>query len=193
MNLTILEAGNMCLERIQDLTESILIEKGDITIPIDIIKLVTLDGFSVFSMPLQKIEGEDKTTGILMVNDNDNILKLDTNKVIILEESLELKRRRFVTAHEYGHFKLHKKIETSEFITKNTPRRNANTLTEDKSEIEADTFARCILMPKIFVKNTIDPLYDSDKNKDTMIKIISEKFNVSLNKAEIRLQELNYI
>lgn len=75
---------------------------------IDIVSIVKQDGFNVVpvSMPID-------TTGCLLVSDN----PLEYKRLIIVnkdfknpenEKDIVFKESRFITAHEYGHYMLHK-------------------------------------------------------------------------------------
>jgi Zn-dependent peptidase ImmA (M78 family) len=177
----------MYLNEIQYLAERTLIEKSDLSTPVDIVQLVISDGFQVYTMPLKEIENEN-VTGLLFVNDKSNVLGLKTNKVIIIEETLPIEKQRFVIAHEYAHYKMHKK--DIELTTKFT-RSRENTNRPD--EIEADSFARCILMPSFIVRKVFDEIFSFKSTSENIISEIAKKFNVTTSKAEIRLKELQLI
>ncbi len=86
-----------------------------------------------------------------MVNDNDFVdAEATTHRLIIVndkfknpnnENNAKVRKSRFITAHEYGHFILHKQPEEALYAHRDSDKR------ENDLELEADYFARAILMP----------------------------------------------
>ena len=111
---------------------------------VDIVALVEKAGFVVETRDM-----DIDTTGCLFVNDETNSEK--KNRLILVntrfrnsenESDVVFKKSRFITAHEYGHFVLHKKEGESIYAHRDTDHRT------EEPELEADYFARSILMPK---------------------------------------------
>lgn len=57
-------------------------------------------------------------------------------------------------------------------------------------ELEANYFARCLLMPEGLVRRYIDQNNFTDLADDQQVKRMAEKFNVPLAVAVIRINEL---
>lgn len=155
---------------------------------VDIVSIVKQDGFEVIPV-LMPID----TTGCLLVNDDPN----DYKRLIMVnkdfknpdnENDIIFKKSRFITAHEYGHYILHKSPEKSLYAHRDSDKRNK------EKELEADYFARAILMPlKPFTSfyNTVNDLSDGDTS--FIIDMLSLIFNVSKNKINKRIEDMNIL
>lgn len=142
--------------------------------------------FEIVEAPL-----DDETTGFILVDERQKLRfrSFDTHRIIVTNLHLVkfnnyLQKRRFIVAHEFGHFVLHKKTEQIQFAKRDTEHFNT------KEEQEAEYFARCLLMPENRMKDSFSR-YDlpiSDK-----VEKICKEFNVTENKARYRLQELSLI
>ena len=146
-----------------------------------------------FEIQLKRIE--DNTTGLLFVDDNSIIPNSNSHRVIVINQSIEFdkefqQKRRFICAHEYGHFLLHKK-DSSEFA-----RRDIKGKTNDEEQ-EAEYFAYCLLLPE----KLLFGLFKTEATKeamDSLVKdfqmtyeeVVARLFNVSIKKAKYRLNEL---
>lgn len=172
---------------------------------IDIVSIVKKDEFLVQSADLP-IE----TTGYLAVNDKEPV---DDNKefhrLIVVnnkfrnpdnEDNVVLKKSRFITAHEYGHFKLHKDPDESLYAHRDSDKRDS------PQELEADYFARSILMPKrvfLNVNMLIDSAFQDSLNRDgylhkraaetARLKLLSKYFKVTGNKVSKRLEDIDIL
>lgn len=148
---------------------------------VDIVSLVKSDNFLVQTADLPL-----NTTGYLVVNENEFIDRKKTHRLIVVnrnfknpdnEENVILKKSRFITAHEYGHFILHKKKDEDLFAHRDSDKRNST------EELEADYFARSILMP---AKNFIEAISIIDKSiskiihKNSNKKIICDRYVLEL-------------
>lgn len=152
---------------------------------VDIVSLVKKDNFEV------KTETMDiDTTGYLVVNDNAEKLERNITVNTIFknpdnETDVIFKKSRFITAHEYGHFILHKKSEDPLYAHRDSDHRT------EPMELEADYFARAILMPleQFKLYNTV--LNDfSNMDNEFVNKILSRLFRVTKNKIEKRKEDL---
>lgn len=143
--------------------------------------------FEIVEAPL----GDD-TTGFIMVDDCNKLefKNFPTHKIIVTNSSLfkftdYLQKRRFILAHEFGHYVLHKEKDQIQFAKRDTEHFNT------KEEQEAEYFARSLLMPKNEVtKIAIETNYSSISK---LVEKIKSSFNVTENKARYRLQELGLI
>ena len=152
---------------------------------VDIVHLVKKDGFTVnpTHMPID-------TTGCIFVDE-----KLGKNGRTILvntrfknpdnESDVVFKKSRFITAHEYGHYKLHKKAGEPMYAHRDTYHRT------DKIELEADYFARSILMPLDQFKAYQEVANDIGKNDEEFtVLTLSRIFNVTRNKTKKRMEDI---
>ena len=176
--------------QIEMLISTIIPESFSITSPsTDIISLVKQDGFLV-----QTSEMDINTTGCLIVNDIEPVMDTDSHRLIVVNKTLKndnndtnyiLKKSRFITAHEYGHFKMHKKPNQPIYAHRDTYHRT------DPQELEADYFARSILMPykifSIFAKAAYEA---SGGNIEKTIYSLSTIFKTTKDKTCKRLCDL---
>lgn len=131
-------------------------------------------------------------TGYIMVDDNNylDFKNFTTHKIIVTNSNLlqyknYIQKRRFIIAHEFAHYLLHKKENQIQFAKRDTEHFNT------KEEQEAEYFARSFLMPKEDIINIL-----SGKENLSIPQKVDELmkcFNVSENKARYRLQELKLI
>lgn len=81
--------------------------------------------------------------GIIAVDTTkESLLNTGRNKVIVVDSALEKSRRRFMIAHELGHYHLRKNPDEPVFALRESSHGR------NDQENEADFFAACILMPK---------------------------------------------
>ena len=149
-----------------------------------------LTGFEGFMLGMQDLD--DDTTGMLLVNDSEYIKGTETNRLIVVNRSIRetapdretfIRKRRFIVAHEYGHFILHKKADEKLFAHRDHSKRNS------PQEEEADYFARCLLMPRALVKKFVDMEEVKETNWNEWADLIARVFNVTPKKAKQRLCE----
>ncbi len=162
---------------------------------VDIVTIVRKDGFLV-----QKADIPMDVTGYLAVNDNEPVDEMGQyNRLIVVntkfknpdnEESVVLKKSRFIAAHEYGHFILHKK-EQKLYAHRDDDKR------ENPEELEADYFARSILMPMERFKkcnkviDEILSIFGHEKAEKLRVEILSMVFEVTRDKVKKRLGDIS--
>lgn len=157
---------------------------------VDIVQLVKAHDFAV-----QTSEMDLNTTGCLIVNDLETVMDTNKNRLIVVNKNFKnnnndnnvvLKKSRFITAHEYGHFILHKKNGQPIYAHRDTDHRT------DPQELEADYFARSILMPYESVKQYVDIIKSLNIYKDVKesIPLLSTIFKVTKDKVSKRLNDL---
>ena len=149
---------------------------------IDIVSIVRKDGFIV-----EPKDMDINTTGCLFIDNSDknnikrNIWVNTRFKNPDNEADIIFKKSRFITAHEYGHFILHNSISAH----RDTDRRT------DEIELEADYFARSILMPFNYFKTCYNLLMDFGKNdEEYVINILTKFFKVTKNKVRKRIKDI---
>lgn len=164
---------------------------------VDIVTIVKNNGFLVQSadMPMD-------VTGYLAVNDREPVDESGHyNRLIVVntkfknpnnEENVVLKKSRFITAHEYGHFILHKKNQEL-YAHRDSDKR------EKPEELEADYFARSILMPmELFtaMNQCLDEFLKKSKYTEKevylmKIRMLSILFKVTKEKVKRRLEDVS--
>lgn len=114
----------------------------------------------------------------------------DSERIVFSNSSLILSREIFSVAHEIGHQRLHLKDQERTLI------RDDDFTDRDDSEIEANYFAACLLMPM----EKVDKFIRLElKDKDTEfwdgfdIARIQTTFNVSYDMVLIRLKAMNIL
>lgn len=158
---------------------------------VDIVRLVKNYDFAV-----QSAEMDLDTTGCLMVNDREPVLDTKKNRLILVnsrfynannDENVVLKKSRFITAHEYGHFVLHKQEGVPIYAHRDTSRRT------DPMELEADYFARSILMPLDVFRSYVQALKRLNilDDKAQSVYVLSAIFKVTKDKVQKRIKDLD--
>lgn len=129
----------------------------------------------------------DGTTGLLFINEKEFIPGTKTHKLIVVSNSLKHEsnfkmRRRYIVAHEYAHSVLHKK-DSVQYAHRDAAKK------DNQEELEADFFARCLLMPSDLVNSILSGDIAKKMDADEKTLLISRVFNVTPKKAKIRLEE----
>ncbi len=155
---------------------------------VDIVSLVKKDKFKVEPMPM-----EPETTGCLFVNEDEN----KTERLITVntyfknpenEPDVVFRKSRFITAHEYGHFILHKKDGLPIYAHRDTDHRT------DEKELEADYFARSVLMPWKSFHIFYEVLNEmGGKDEEFTVDMLSKLYKVTRNKVRKRIGDLKIL
>lgn len=166
---------------IEDVTASLL---GDIDFKespyVDIVSLVNKDGFVVVPQEL-----DIDTTGYLLVSEEERLITVNTVfKNPDNEFDVNFKKSRFITAHEYGHFVLHKEEGEPIYAHRDTYHRT------EQIELEADYFARSILMPLKTFRLYYEVLKDMSQDENFIVEMLSKVFKVTKNKVNKRIGDL---
>lgn len=156
---------------------------------VDIVRFVKNDGFIV-----QTSEMDPDTTGCLIVNDIEPVMDTNKNRLIVVNKHFDnvnddddlLKKSRFITAHEYGHFVLHKAEGSPIYAHRDTAHR------AETKELEADYFARAILMPFHIFSRYVSAMKDLELfgNRVETTALLSNIFKVTKDKVNKRLRDL---
>lgn len=150
---------------------------------VDIVSLVKKDGFDVIPERMDL-----DTTGCLFCNQENKQRIIVVNTIFKNpdnENDVIFKKSRFITAHEYGHYILHKEGRKQIFAHRDTYHR-----TEPK-ELEADYFARSILMPIDQFSVYASVLNDMGNDKNFTVEFLSKIFKVTRNKVMKRMEDLS--
>jgi len=172
-------------EFIDKKTKEVLQEvfNGDIVIPIDIIEVVKKYGFTLVNARLD--ENED---GFIMINKSkNNILGFETNKLIGVNSSKSLPWKRFIIAHELGHYKLEYENSDNKLQFAHRDHRKG----KDERENEIDYFSASILMPKDeFINLHQYFLSNPTVNKDLLVDFLATQFQVTKKMVTRRIEEV---
>ena len=179
-------------KEIEAIVNRIRKEHGIRTADFDLIEFLTLD--YAFEVQIRRIE--DDTIALLLVDEKHFVKGSSSNRVIIinqyiLESDVNFRKRRFLCAHEFGHFILHKRADQATFAVRDTPDNSS------LQEQEAEYFAYCLLMPAELIDNLYgreDARSDVERIRSkygfSMGELVSELFNVTKTTAVWRLKEL---
>lgn len=172
----------MTRNEVLDRAEKFCKEHNITTYPVRIIELCEKYGFKVYERYMAT-----EVSGIIIAQ-KENITGFDTSKLIMVNLSDSARRRRFTIAHELAHYILHKTDENQVFAHRDAGQTNS-------LEIEANTFASALLMPKKLIYDALSYLSDDSRNisNSTLIKYIADSFVVSAQAAQIRLEQLGVI
>lgn len=169
---------------IQARADRLLRQAGILMAPVDLKRVL-----AVLKVDLRKERGDDDISGALY--------RLDSGPVIGVNADHPSKRQRFTTAHEIGHLLLHDlpvfidRSYAADRLTDIDPRflRNSESSNAtDPLEIEANRFAACLLMPRMFIKRDLQktPLpIRADK-----VAEFAERYKVSTQAMTFRLTNL---
>lgn len=170
--------------------------------PIEIVSLVKKHGFLVQSSDLPI-----DVTGYIAVNDNEPVDEDgEYNRLIVVnnkfnnsdnEENVVFKKSRFITAHEFGHFILHKDKNEPLYAHRDSDQRDT------PIELEADYFARSVLMPRksfLWIIDMFNSFYESfvsepiEENKqEQIIQYLSQYFKVTKAKVRKRMEDIDFL
>jgi hypothetical protein len=170
---------------IDEITKKVLTEVfgKEIVLPIDIIKIVKKYGFTLVNARLD--ENED---GFIMINKSENnILGFETNKLIGVNSSKSLPWKRFIIAHELGHYKLEYEDSNNKLQFAHRDHRKG----KDERENEIDYFSASILMPKEEFINLHEYYLSNPKvNKDLLVDFLATQFQVTKKMVTRRIEEV---
>jgi Zn-dependent peptidase ImmA (M78 family) len=171
-------------QRIEAKAQDILRQFGMLTDgQVDVLLLAQNAGFVVGNANL-----DDDEDGIILVNTKEEtILGVKTQKLIGVNARRDLPSKRFVIAHELGHyfFRLDKKTGGDIIIA-----RRERLVGRDGEENEMDYFAACLLMPADAFRKKYGELKEMGILPGEMPERLSKLFNVPLISAERRMGEV---
>lgn len=137
-------------------------------------------GYKLVRYPI----GQEGVLGFAQIRDGD--------KIIFTNSSVRLAREIFSLAHEIGHLRLHMNNNFSYIDDSST----FNDYRNGSTEMEANYFAACLLMPEDKVEKYISFEMDGKKAKQWTALDIAKMmtaFQVSFDMALIRLQNLGVL
>ncbi|MGN0734105.1 MAG: ImmA/IrrE family metallo-endopeptidase [Emergencia sp.] len=151
--------------------------------PVDVVQLAKNLGFAIVSIRTK--EGNDDLDGFLLMNEDDNdIMGSKSSRLIGINANRPFDVKRFIVAHELGHYKL-------TYNNQRTFAMRDGRHGRSDEENEIDYFAACLLMPKVGFKNYYEVVKNEDNNN--VIKSLAEEFKVPMDSVARRLQELELV
>lgn len=150
----------------------------------DVINAAGILGFTVGISALP-----DWNDGFILVDHvKEHIQKLIgllTDKAIGVNSERDLQTKRFIIAHEIGHYMLHYNEEDGVLYA-----RREDVKGKDMEENDADFFAACLLMPREYFKRKYEELKGKDLNDDEIITLLQKHFNTPYESVERRMIEI---
>lgn len=166
--------SDMDRTQIENKAKELLGEMGYTFGVVDIVGIAKKLGFVVANA-----EVPDNLEGFIIIDRNhDKILGIETQMLIGVNSEYNLPEKRFIVAHEIGHYLLHydQTRDTGLFA-----HRDHKTGKNDK-ENDVDYFAAVLLMP--------EGEFRKKYKEDNRISVLSNYFNVPHASAERRVKEL---
>lgn len=154
--------------------------------PVEIVRICKENGLKVFEEYLNP-----DVSGLIVVDEKE-WPKYETNQFIVVNLADLAARKRFTIAHELAHFLLHRngdKLYAHRDMVNNGGFRNS-------IEQEADYFAANILMPEKLIREKVEMLKEEVWGKIpdfALVKEVACNFAVSEAAARIRLKQLGII
>lgn len=153
--------------------------------PVDVFEVAGLVGFDVRAAELS--QGFD---GVVLVNEYaEKIKNFDSNKVIAYNVSNNIQNKKFVVAHELGHYLYEKMNKPEKRIIIAFRDRTDASYSKNEEEQNIDYCAAAILMPLDSVKDDIKKIGEN-LSKENLIQFLSDKYRVSPEVAKRRLSEV---
>lgn len=152
---------------------------------IDVVEVAKKLGFVVGNAGL-----EDDIDGFIIVEEGKpHILNINTDKLIGVNALKELPWKRFIVAHEIGHYVLHyDRLKDNGMFAHREHRKG-----KSEKENEADFFAANLLMPRKKFMDKYNELQEKGLSLDDMILLMADKFLVTQPMARRRFEELGII
>lgn len=132
------------------------------------------------------LDGDDDDGFIIVDERRREIFGIETDKLIGVNSNRSLEWKRFIIAHEIGHYVLDFQEKNLEGLYAHRDHRQGH----NKRENEVDFFAANLLMPRnIFTSkyNEIKDMYDNNKE---IVDALSKHFVVHAKMTERRIKEL---
>lgn len=128
---------------------------------------------------------DNDLSGILIIENNSKIIGYDMSESVV--------RQRFTQSHELGHYVLHTH-KSNVFMDKILFKRQSEGYSSEEAiiEEEANYFAANLLMPEILIRREANSL-ELDLHDEDNVRVLANKFNVSLPAMTFRLINLGII
>lgn len=150
---------------------------------IDVVVIARMLGFAVGAA-----EMEDQSDGFIIVKEDDpDLLGLKAGKVIGVNSKKDIAWKRFIIAHELGHYILHYDKNRSK---DGLYAHREHVKGKDEGENEADFFAANLLMPRKQFTEEYCKLDVHGADADMVIALLAKNFKVTSEMVARRIQEL---
>lgn len=150
---------------------------------VDIVEIAQKYGFKILTTKMA-----DNTDGFIVVNpDANKIFNISGTKFIGFNFEKTLEQKRFIIAHELGHYLLHYMAANrdGEMFAK---RENIKGKNDDEQDV--DYFAACVLMPEEAFLKEYHALKKQKKNEEQIIEKLAELFVVEKESVKRRIGEV---
>lgn len=153
---------------------------------VDVVKLAKYLGFYVGMSPLT-----DEEDGFIIVDESmetiENVFGIKTDKIIGVNSERPLKDKRFILAHEIGHYYLQYDKEVNQGMFASREHKKGKNETEN----EIDFFAACLLMPANHFKKKYDEFKVRLVTEEAIIRDLAEYFLANEDSVRRRIVEVN--
>ena len=153
---------------------------------VDVIEIAKSNGFLVGNANIS-----DDSDGFIAIDENvGEVFGMPTSKLIVVNANRSIEWKRFIIAHELGHYFLHYVDNASDYNGMYAMREHKKG--KDDIENDADFFAACLLMPKKIFEERFNQLKD-EENVYNISLLLSKEFVVTQIMAERRIKELGLL
>lgn len=150
--------------------------------PIDAVTIARKLGFNVGNAVM-----DDDDDGFIVIDEGRNdILGIETNKLIGVNSARPLAWKRFIIAHEIAHYILH----YPEVKDKRLYAHRDHVKGKSDDENDADFFAACLLMPRELFTKRYNELKEKSLELKDIVVLLADRFAVTQPMAERRIGEL---
>lgn len=150
---------------------------------VGIVQLAKKYGFVVATAKMP-----EKMQGMIVYDESGTKKQMGTDyaKLIVVDSKLTTEQKRFVVAHELGHYIMGNRADvTGEHIEMRIDKHDE----KPEKENEIDYFAACILMPH----NAVKKMVQLDEPENALVEELSRAFGVSSIVAKRRIQEVRQL
>lgn len=149
---------------------------------VDVIDVAKRLGFVVGNAVL-----DEEDDGFIIVEEGrKQIMGIKTDKLIGVNSNRSLEWKRFIIAHELGHYILHFKEKNLKGLYAHRDHIRGHNETEN----EADFFAANLLMPRESFEKKYNEIKQVYKNDKEIVDALSKYFIVTIKMTERRIEEL---
>ena len=151
--------------------------------PVDVINIAQKLGFVVGNAILN-----EEDDGFIIIEEGKNeIMGINTDKLIGVNSARSLEWKRFIIAHEIGHYILDYKQKNLKGLYAHRDHKKGHNVSEN----EIDFFAANLLMPRDSFTNKYNIIKQIFSDNTDIINALANTFIVTVNMAERRIKELN--
>ena len=152
---------------------------------VDVIDVAKRLGFVVGNAVLN-----EEDDGFIVVEEGrKEIMGIKTDKLIGVNSDRSLEWKRFIIAHELGHYILHFKEKNLEGLYAHRDHNRGH----NELENEADFFAANLLMPRESFEKKYKEKKQEYRNDKDIVDALSKHFIVTVRMAERRIEELKLV